>query len=544
MDIPVRKSLIFFGLLESPCLPHGGDSGPPIRAAHIGSGVAMLEPDDSLDLCLDFYGYLGSAYASGARAGEPLGAGGKPSLYYNQWLYKDEPADRAHLEKPSLSPGFEDFSYIPIWQPNQAELRLQYRFSPRVWGSLSLGYSDDPVQTEADDAVHAPLLEELLVKWAPQSVPGTAFSMGSLDVTGAYCPLFDRFPLEHFDFEGVQAEIYGSGWLDGTELMLAAGTDLLGRMKRPIHPQTQDLSDPNTSTMMAGQRRRTVLLASLHHEWAGGFRVGALGGYQSLPEDSTLQMPVTAALLKYRWKASHGWLAGVEAEWSGPHGSQHFTMAYGNGDVKMAWSGPDPVSRIDRTPPDVEWSRQGSSLAQAFYWGDWSLPGNAHLDWAAWMQWRNPAQDTAYPYASGRLGADSVATLRSERFRALRIALDPSIPAFRICVVGIRYDGFFYLDPMAHSNTQELQTDPALRGIPDPASPDSLLLFGPSKWDREAVDSHVFSPYFQMDPGGDFHVRASYSQAWYRVPVWRQGEVADRHGNFVLAAWVNYRFPG
>ncbi len=526
-----------------PAWPHGDDTGPKGgKPGHVGADVDLMEPDDSLPLCLDLYGYLGSSRAGGLRAGEPLGAGGKMPVYYNQKLYQESPAERPHMEQPDLRPGYSDFSYIPIWQPDQAEMRAQYRFLPRIWGSLSLAFSAEPNQVEMEDASHALQIEELWLKWSPERFPALAITLGSLELASGYCPIFDRFALEHSGFSGLRTRYAREDGSLPFALEAAAGAEISGRLKRTIHSNAQELSDPLNSTELDGERDRIHALLSARLGSSARSYVGLMTEYQALPEDSTVSMPMTATVFPTKWPASHGWQVGCESGWHGEAWEHHLSAARGQGDVHMAWSAPDAVWRIDRTGWNVNWSHDGSALTQATYWG--SVRGASwNLDWGAWWQWRQPAKDTSYPYNTDRPGPDSVATLRSQDFRALRYSGDASFRAASALTIGLRVDAFVYLDPKAHANTQEYLSDAALRNIPDTLSDGSLSLkLGPSPWEREAVNARIFSPYAQADLGGDFHARATWTGAWYGNDVWRQGKASAFHSNFTLAAWFTYRF--
>ena len=96
---------------------------------------------------------------------------------------------------------------------------------------------------------------------------------------------------------------------------------------------------------------------------------------------------------------------------------------------------------------------------------------------------------------------------------------------------------------MAHANTSEPQTDEALRSIPVTLSDGSIgQMSGPSRWEREAADCHILSPFAQLDMGEDFHARVGWSGAWYDKEVSRQGTIGSFHANATLASWFTYRF--
>jgi hypothetical protein len=541
----IDKWFLSLVLLATPNLTwsHGADATAAAHPAHIGSGVDMLEPDDSLKIAVDMFGYLANSWTSTLGVGTPLGAGGKGPQYYNQWLYKNGPFDRPHLEKPDLRPGYEDFSYVPMWQPDQLELRTQYRFLPRIWGSISLGYDADPINTETEDALHAPTLEELLLKWAPEGTPGLAFSFGQQTIAGSYSPIFDHFTLIHSEFAGLTAtyerEAYSGVKMEGAG---AVGQEGVGRLKKTVQSNTNDVGDPGTAMYTDGIRSRNHFLANIRFTSPGGFYLGFLGEYQSLPEDSTVMVPLAATLFRYHWRRSQGWQAGGICGYAGKFWEYHLTLSHGEGDVNMAWSGPDAISVPSRVPPDVEWTREGSALSQVIYWGGFH-DGRWRFDAGIWTQWRNPAKDAGYFYATLSTGPDSILQLKSQYFRAAKLACEPSFKLSEFMTLGLRYDYFLYLDPLSHANTLEPLTDAALRPV-EAILPDgsTAQMQGPSKWEREAANAQILSPFAQMDLGEGFHARAGWSGAWYSKAVNRQGSIGDFHANATLAAWFTYRF--
>lgn len=500
----------------------------------------MLEVDDSLKFALDFFGYFGSALASGYRGGEPLGSGGKIPLFYNQRLYTEAPFDRAHLVKPDLRPQYGDFSYIPLWQPTQYAMRTQYRFYPRLWGSLSLSYSDDPVRTEAVDQVPAPELGEAFLRWAPESAPGLDLAVGSLETVGSYCPIFDVFPSQQSTFAGLRAAYrrpFGKG---AFEADASGGKTLVGRTKRQVHYNTLDLGDPGNSQFLDGVRDRIRMAAGMRYLFPQGLYAGLRMEYQVLAEDSTTIVPLPAAVQTYHWRRSEGWLAGTELGYQGRVWSHHIALSQGNGDVQMPWSGPDAVYKYDRSLPEDSWSRAGSKLTYAFYWGGFHS-GRWGLELGAWGQWRQPSRDTSLPIFN--LGDTVASRFSNQDFRAVRVAVEPRFKAFGPLVLGLRYDRILYLDPDAHTNTREPLTDRALRPIMGLLSNgDSGQVEGPSPWEREAADVHLASPFVQMDLWENFHVRAAWSGAWYSAEVTRSKVASDFHANLTLAAWITYRF--
>lgn len=78
------------------------------------------------------------------------------------------------------------------------------------------------------------------------------------------------------------------------------------------------------------------------------------------------------------------------------------------------------------------------------------------------MQWRNPAKDGGYSYATGSTGPDSIVQLKAQDFRAAKFAFEFSCKPSDLLTLGFRYDYFLYLDPHAHANTLEPLTNEAL----------------------------------------------------------------------------------
>lgn len=537
-SIPKIKSILCLLLLgiaiSSPVWPHGADFDPEFRPPHIGTGLEMVEPDDSLKLSLDLFGYLSGAAAGGFRTGEPLGAGGKIPHYYNQRLYQSQPFNRPHLIKEDLRPQYGDFSYIPLWQPTQFELRAQYRFFPRLWGSAAMAYSAELVSAEADDALHVPVIEEVFLKWAPEILPGASFSAGKLHVTSAYAPPFDQFLLAHYELAGLSAAYAKDTRIGRVEAMAVAAQEFQGRTKRSAQAVSSGISDPLTAAYLDGTRARTHFLATARFGFPSGFFASLLGGYQIVPEDSSSYSPITASTLKTRWRRSEGFQAGGEAGFSGKHWEHHLAASYGRGDVKMVGGGPDPVYKAEGLTPYSPWSWEGSALAQVIFWSGfqsdrWTVYGGA------WGQWRMPAKDSGMVH-------DSLA-LRAQDFRAVKLAFEPAYRLGDMVTLGLRYDRIQYLDPMAHANTTEPLTDEALRGIivTDENGSESQVI-GPSRWEREAADCHVLSPFAQLEMAESFHARAGWSAAWYGRPVTRQGSADTFHANFHMAVWFTYQF--
>jgi len=63
---------------------------------------------------------------------------------------------------------------------------------------------------------------------------------------------------------------------------------------------------------------------------------------------------------------------------------------------------------------------------------------------------------------------------------------------------------------------------------------------GPSKWDLEAVNAQVVSPFIALEFPAVGGMSVMYSQGMYEQPIIRQGKVGKQLGNLTLTAYVNY----
>ena len=529
-------------MFQSPAIGHPGHGhGTASSPKHSGAGIASIKTDDSLKASVDVYGYLAGSAASRFGTGQPLGAGGKIPLYYNQWLYRENPYDRAELTKKDYWPQYRDFSYNPLWQPSQFGTRAQYRFFPGLWATASLNYfgSLDKVTAEPN-----PLeVTELFFRWAPAPLPGFSLSLGHLALAGTYAPGFDQFPLENFQFNGVSFAYDRDlkSWDFRTQA--AVGRSPIGRLTR-VEPSIW--TETTNYSFLDGTRERTHFYATTTLG-KGGFSFGLLGGVQVLPEDSTVNS-AGWYIDTVTWPQMTGWQAGAEAGFVCGAFEQHATVSYGYGDVEMAWGSPDLVYRENIGPSKkTHFLREGSSLTQAVYWG--GFQGRRFgLSGGAWAQWRRPDLQgkmwEIWKSTSDTSGYTDSVFAETKPFRSSKFYLEPVLKAGSASL-GVRMDGILYFDKQATTNTVERMTDQALRAIQitDPVSGEVVdTLQGASLWDREAADTWMLSPFVELDVGNVFHMRAAWSGAWYSAPVRRQGESTDFHANTTLSAWLTYRF--
>jgi hypothetical protein len=521
-----------------PAFGHGNHGGPTGGAAHAGAGIAVIRPDESLKLSVDVLGYLSGSLASAWRTGEPLGAGGKIPLFYNQKLHIEAPFERAAPAKRDYWPQYRDFSYIPVWLPSQLGARVQYRFLPTLGATVSAVYfgSVDRPTLEPN-----PLeFEEMFVRWSPEKVRGLSFSIGQLFLLGSYSPSFDQFPLESFRFNGLALD-YQRPFGDGQLRLRAAG----GRM--PLGRTTNvEIADPEpvfNHPFVDGVRERSHLYLTAGLARANGFSLDVLGGYQVLPEDSSISNDRSPSLTTV-WPKSSGYQAGLQLGLSRGGLEQYLMASYGKGDVEMAWGAPDWVYREDAYARRDRFMREGSSLLQAVYWGGFT-GRRFRLVAGAWGQWRRPkAEQRMWTIINGLTSEPERIVATTMDFRAAKTNLIPTY-TWGLLSIGVRLDGLYYFDKHATTDTIEPQADQALRPLyvqEGTAMTYADLVQGPSRWEREAVDCAIVTPFVDVSPGEIFRIRAAWSGAWYSSPIRRQRGVSNFHANVTISAWLIYRF--
>jgi len=107
----------------------------------------------------------------------------------------------------------------------------------------------------------------------------------------------------------------------------------------------------------------------------------------------------------------------------------------------------------------------------------------------------------------------------------------------------IAYDQWLFV---AHTNSQEALIDEALNpvGIVDtpnpPENPSKWNGYGQSKWELEAVNTMILSPFAALEFPGIGGINVMYSRGTYEKPVRRQGTISKMHDNVVINAYVNY----
>jgi hypothetical protein len=515
---------------------HGNHGAGSAGVAHAGAGIAAIEPDDSLKLSVDIFGYFAASLASGWRTGEPLGAGGKIPLFYNQALHREGPFERSDLVKKDYWPQYRDFSYNPLWIPSQLGLRTQYRFIPSVQGTVTAVYfgSLDRATLEPNPIE----LDELFISWQPQNVPGLTLSVGRLFLVGTYSVPFDQFPLESFQVNGATLSYERPLASLSMRGQLTGGRAPLGRTTAVERATVDPALD---RPFLDGVRERTHLYATAVIATAGGFSVGVLGGYQRLPADETTTNDL--APLTHRWPAADGWQAGVEAGLSLGRFDQYLVVSHGSGDVEMAWGAPDYVYVEHPAVRQSRLIRAGSSLSQVVYW---AAVGGPHFQivGGAWGQWRRPARlPQSWKIFDDATLQEVTLNLLPQDFRAAKFNLLPTYSRGPF-TIGVRLDGIRYLDKRATTNTIERLTDEALRPILVEGGSTMIetQLVGPSRWEREAVDNLIVSPLAEVRIGKVVRLRGAWSGAWYSKPVHRQRAASQFHANLTLSILLIHRF--
>jgi hypothetical protein len=530
--------------LPSRASGHGAHAvGKSSSVSHLGARIATIDSDESLKLSIDFEGYFSGSVSSGWGTGEPLGAGGKMPLYYSQFLHLEAPYDRPDLARRDYWPQYRDFSYVPLWQPSQFGVRVQYALVHTVRATVAVEYFGGSM--DAGKVAPNPLeFEEYSVRWTPEKVAGLSLAIGHLLLVGSYAQPFDQFPLEFYQLNGVELGYDHPAGAGEWHLAGAAGRMPIGRSSRV---EIFDTIDPNINLpVLDTARERTNLYGRTGLTLPSGLYFGLLAGYQVLPAGSSttnVNVGFTGFAYTTSWPRSSGWQIGGEAGFVRPTFDHHLVVSHGEGDVEMGWGAPDPVYRLTDPAQRGHLLREGSSLSQAIYWGGLSR-GRFRLSGGIWGQWRRPARaETVWKVVSRVTDATMDVRASTQHFRAVKANVEPSIGVGPLAF-GVRLDGIRYLDKNATTNTVEPLTDEALRPIPvrDPAGMPVDVLSGPSYWEREAADCAIVSPFVAVVVGDIFHVRASWSGAWYSRPVHRQNEDAAFHANITLTAWLVYRF--
>jgi hypothetical protein len=505
---------------------------------------------DSLDYLLGIYGYYGNSWSPDGHRGDPLGTGGKWPLSYTMELYREQSVETNTLLKRDLREQYSDFGYIPLWRMNTLGISGKYRLSPELLSTVQMVYGGDPGKPGTNENGSLGMGEASL-QWSPFAMPSFWIKAGNILDAGTYSSLFDQNPVENFLYTGVMASWAANR---GDNIKTITSFAFGGAFINSTY-----LQDPaydyyaNQGYLRAG-RQRSYAYVKTSALIDNSIGLKALGGVQYIPADSS--QDVLGRM--YRYDEGKGVMAGIEATWFGESISHTAMVTFARGDAVLGFGAPDYVinprsSGIvnpDHSTPVQQYSftRDASSCINIFYWSGYEN-GPFHLSAGIWYNGRIPAQnavtflDPTPENVRSSLPAsrlrDSTVTINTEPFHALRLSLFPSLrigetPFF----VGIRYDNITYLTPDAHTNMIEYERDQTLRPVSYPGidAESAAKVYGPAKWDREAIDANILSPTLRLDFKEIGGITAAYAMGFYKKPIDRQGRISNFHGNFTLGA--------
>ena len=550
----------------------GGAFGGP-GAGQSFSGVSTYDLNDSLKLAFDLYANLGHSLSQDLHGGEPLGPGGDISNVYNSFLYLESTGKTPTPFRTDDYISQGDFGYIPLWQGNSISSRLRYRFLPDVWGTMSLNCNLDNLAENAQSVSNYVQIGSLEIKWAPPFIKGFSGEIGRINISGSYCPIFDQMPLENWNFDGLALN-YGCD-IRQTHFFsweAAAGQQFLGR--------SLWFSDTTGNQQLLFEeldniRNLNHLFLRAQYGYKRTFGLKLIGGYQQCPADSTqtsignpniLDYPGNAIITKtYYLPKTSGWHIGTELVLNTKGLVQKAILAYGSGTVFLASGSPDyvnkPSANVGSVVDSWNWnemipnfSMEGSSVLNGMYWANWRWK-KLEVDGGVAGTWQIPAKnsvtyafdhtyyylDSASIYQYG--GYKDTATLTAQDFKAIKCALRISYPLMKNFRIGARYDEFHFFNPDAHSNIPDIEPVVNDYTILEPNGNDfGFVDNDPAKWEREAVNTHMITPFVALEWANMLRIQASYAFAFYDSPILRQSVVARYHGNFSLGATLTYRF--
>ncbi len=546
-------------------IPGGGSGGGAFGGSGAGrsfSGVSIYSVNDSAKIAFDFYGNLSYSLCADLNQGEPLGPGGRISNMYNTFLYQKYSSFNPCPYRSDFLLQQLDFGYTPLWQPNVLSCRLQYRFLPTVWGTVTMDCSLDELAVNIQNVSSSIQLGALHVKWAPRRLKGFSTTIGKVHVAGTYIPIFDQMPLENFLFNGLIGD-YSRAFNNTVFLAgrIAVGQQFLGR--------TVSFSDTTSNKMtlfsnVEKVRNRNHLFGSVQLGYKRAFGVKVVGGYQVVPADTTqvsyagTTQPLTCTI--YHPRAA-GWHVGMELAFNTKRTNHIGIAATGKGDVLMGRGAPYYINKPDNggvtdwfQPNELrpEFTMAGSALTYGVYWANLNFK-RLMIDLGLSGVWQRPAKDVVtYSFYNTYWGLDSAgywvlieqidtSSIQAEDYKTLKGAMKASYRIGRNVRIGCRYDEIRFFNPDAHSNVPELgwqMADP----MDTTASTLKLLYNNPARWEREAVNTRIITPFLSFELVKTVRIRAQYACAFYDRPVYRQSRVSDFHGNFSLGVTVTYRF--
>jgi len=551
-------------------MPGGGTGGGAFGGAGAGrsfSGVSIYSTNDSAKVSFDFFSNFSYSLSSGLNQGEPLGPGGRISNMYNAFLYREYTTTTPIPFRSDYNQQQFDFGYVPIWQPNYLSGRIQYRFLPNVWGAMTIDCNLDGLVDNVRNVMNYIQLGSTYIKWAPQFAKGLYTTIGKIHVAGTYDPLFDQMPLENFLFNGLAVD-YSRAFNNTLFLSgkIAAGQEFLGRAVM--------INDTTGRQMylfgnLGKNRNRNHLFYRLQMGYKRKYGMKLTGGFQLIPADTTevtyggqnsnnQGVPITE---KYFIAKQTGWHIGSELVLNLKKISQTGIIAYGRNGVQMAWGAPDFINKPDNggvtdwfVKPELapDFTMDNSSILYGMYWANLRHK-KLMLDLGCFGVWRNPAKDpVTYSFNNSYWAVDSLGflvhifkvdslTLKAQDYKTLKGALKFSYLFAKSVRAGVRYDEIHFFNPEAHSNVPEFgrdSTDPT-----DTVFNAMVLLYNErARWEREAINTHIITPFITIEIANTFKMQASYAFAFYDQPVYRQSRLSRRHGNFSFGTTLTYRF--
>jgi hypothetical protein len=505
---------------------------------------------DSIQYQLSIIGYYGNSWSADGHRGDPLGTGGKWPLSDIMELYRELSVESGGLQKRDLREQYLDFGYIPLWRMNTLGIFGKYRPIPDITTVVQMVYGGDPGKPGTNENGLVGIGEASL-QWSPSSVPRFWLRAGNILDAGAYSSLFDQNPLENFLYTGIMGSWAATiGSSTKTVSSIAFGGSFVNATT--LRDAAYDYYS-HQGYLRAGRQRTYIYVKSsaLIHNKVG---MKAVGGIQFVPADSS---PDVLGRM-YTYLAGRGAFAGLEASWFGEDISHTAVFTYARGDAALGWGVPDytihpfrpgPVNPDHSAPvQEYSFSREGSSCFNLLYWLGYKSDF-FNISGGFWYNGRIPAKNSvvlanptpgnirqSLPQSALK---DSMVTLSAEPFHAIRFSIVPSIQfGFSPFFFGIRYDNITYLTPNAHTNMIEYERDQTLQQLSFSNIPldQAAKVYGPARWDREAVNANIISPMARLDFKEKGGITAAYSMGFYNKPIDRQGRISNFHGNFTLGA--------
>lgn len=591
-------------------MAHSGHShgGSRRKGGARGKGLikAEISEDDTSKVTMDIYGNIGLFMAPdfgnrGLLSADQLGTGGLEPWFYTAWLIPDDP-NRFLPATLETQISEADFSYIPIWDPSELSFRIRYRFQPQISALVDFGFTEQKGTLSAGSSWSA-MLNQLALKWKPQKVKEFSLRAGHLMDYGKYSMLFGQTPLHNIVYQGLslnytkklnKSKMFsidlsgGASFIDRVmwrhsdvvEEYITYDLDTIITVDTLTYDTTYEYEYSAGRSGIKGSwedsRIRSYLYGTFKLQLNEKLLFSLLTGIQGIPEAMTAKLNMYEITKRQKYDKGLGWTVGLEGTFTTKNMEHVLAVVYGIGDIEMGWGKPDYVLYLwpydsipgDKTK-DVEYfSRKGSSLLNTLYWGSF-FKKKFQMDWGVWHAYHNPAsnpvswvnynKDTIgthmpdsvvqilFPgYNSASELPDSI-TIDTEPYSTLRFAIDPSYKIGKYIQVGVRYDRIQFLNPDAHSNTQEWQKDDERK--PYIAHPFLLTehgsgkpLYEPSKWELEPVNVNIISPHIALMIGDVLSLKLTYSHGIYDEKVRRHGEFKKYHSNLTFATNVFYTF--